>query len=208
MPLTPTRFAGTPRGKLARRLRVLTVGDLHEHEVRPFLEFLGGANRTVLSPHFLDAPGMLEATYARVGGYIPDLERVWQEAALDDVDDASAVAALVAAPDAVLAAHGLEAQHVLTVLEAILSRGVSPRGAVPLASLLPHVPQAQLSAMEAANLVEVRRHAVMGGPDYPELRQLPPGAYVLAPSPLARVSMAAAVQLLRTLRRGEIVEQQ
>ena len=96
----------------------------------------------------------------------------------------------------------------LTVLDAILSRGVSPRGAVPLASLLPHVPQAQLSAMEAANLVEVRRHAVMGGPDYPELRQLPPGAYVLAPSPLARVSMAAAVQLLRTLRRGEVVEQQ
>jgi hypothetical protein len=92
---------------------------------------------------------------------------------------------------------------VLTVLDAIITRGVSLRGAVPLASLLPQVPTAQLSAMEVANLIEVRRHAVLGGVDYPELRQLPPGAYVLAPCPLARESMGAAVSWLRARRASE-----
>ena len=188
-------------GKLLRRLRVLTVGDLHEREVRSFLDFWGGGKRS--SPHFLDAPGALAAAYARAGGYIPDLQRVLEAAALDEVADASAVAVFVAAPDAALVAHGLEAQHVLTVLDAITTRGVSPRGAVPLASLLPQVPTAQLSAMEAANLIEVRRHAVLGGVDYSELRQLPPGAYVLAPCPLARESMGAAVSWLRTRERRQ-----
>ena len=186
-----------------RRLRVLTVGDLHEREVRPFLEFWGGGNRSVPLPHFLDAPGALAAAYARVGGYIPDLQRVLGAAALNEVVDASAVAAFVDAPEAALEAHGLEARHVLTVLDAIITRGVSLRGAVPLASLLPQVPTAQLSAMEVANLIEVRRHAVLGGVDYPELRQLPPGAYVLAPCPLARESMGAAVSWLRARRASE-----
>ena len=197
LPLSAT-CAGTARGKLTRRLEVITVGDLHEDEVLPFLRFWPRGNRDASLPYFLDTPGALAAVYARVGGYIPDLLRVRRAKALDVVADKSAVAALVAKPDAILAQHGLEAQHVLTVFQAITSRGVSPRGAVPLESMLPPVPELQLSAMEAANLIEVRRHAVLGDFDYAALRELPPGTYVVAPCPLARESMAKAVTLLRT----------
>ena len=194
--------AGAARGKLARRLEVLTVGDLHEDEVLPFLRFWRrGNNRDPPLPHFLDTPGALAAVYARVGGYIPDLLRVRRAKALDVVADYSAVAALVETPDAMLAQHGLEAEHVLTVFEAITARGVSQRGAVLLENLSPPVPVVQLSAMEAANLIEVRRHAILGEFDYAGLRELPPGTYVVAPCPLARESMAKAVTLLRKRAR-------
>ena len=181
---------------------MLTVGDLHEDEVLPFLRFWRrGNNRDPPLPHFLDTPGALAAVYARVGGYIPDLLRVRRAKALDVVADYSAVAALVETPDAMLAQHGLEAEHVLTVFEAITARGVSQRGAVLLENLSPPVPVVQLSAMEAANLIEVRRHAILGEFDYAGLRELPPGTYVVAPCPLARESMAKAVTLLRKRAR-------
>ncbi len=188
---------------------MVTVGDLREEEVRPFVRFWrsgGGTTRSNATvpplPHFLDAPDALAAAYARVGGYIPDLQRVVDATALSEVADASPVAALAAAPDAFLAAHALAPQHVTAVFEAIITRGVSARGGVALGSLLERVPQAQLRAMETANLVEVRRYGVAGGVDYDELRALAPGAYVCAPCPLARESMAAVVSMLRAAPRA------
>ena len=189
----------------APRMRVLTVGDLHENEVLPFLGSWLFGERSTPKPNFLGAPGARAAAHARVGGYIPDVLRISRAKALNDVADESAVAALAVYPEAMLAQYGLETQHVLTVFQAIIKRGVSPRGAVPLASLWPPVPGAQLRTMVAANLVEVRYRAVMGGVDYPALRELPPGAYVVAPCPLARESMALAVtSLTRIFPRSQL----
>ena len=59
------------------------------------------------------------------------------------------------------------------------------------------MPLKQVRAMEVANLVEIRRYDMAGGIDYDELRALAPAAYVCAPRPLARESMAQLLTMLR-----------
>ena len=118
------------------------------------------------------------------------------------VQDASAAASLAAVTqlDAVLHGLSLPPEHVVTVFEAILRRGVSPRGAVPLDSLL-EVPLESVHAMRGANLIELRQGNVVGWEDYAELVPLKGVPYVCAPSPLARESMAL---VLAKLQRGSL----
>ena len=183
------------------------VGDLHEHEVPQFLNFLErsallsqGMVVSAASPiRFNRTEAWAKSVYARAGGHVADLRRLFLADDPRDVYDVSSVAALASSTElhSTLAALGLDPQHVSTVFEAIL-RGVSARGAVPLANLAAGgVPLKQVRAMEVANLVEIRRYDMAGGVDYDELRAIAPAAYVCAPRPLARESMAQLLTMLR-----------
>ncbi len=111
------------------------------------------------------------------------------------------MAALAAAPCVVAAldALSLQPRHVAAVFAAITTRGVSPRGAVPLDTLVAAgVPLATLHAMRAANLIELRQgNTVDGHNEYAELAPLSGKPYVCAPCPLARESMARVTWRLK-----------
>lgn len=119
------------------------------------------------------------------------------------MEDSSAVATLAAAePDRLLVmldALSLQPRAVASVFEAITQRGASPRGAVTLDSLVAAgVPQSEVYAMRAANLVELRQgNTVDGHDEYDELEPLAGTPYVCATRPLARESMARVLKKLR-----------
>ena len=113
------------------------------------------------------------------------------------------MAVLAAAePDRLLVmlnALSLQPRAVAAVFEAITQRGASPRGAVTLDSLVAAgVPQSEVYAMRAANLVELRQgNTVDGHDEYNELEPLAGTPYVCATRPLARESMARVLEKLR-----------
>ena len=199
-------------GRFGRRLRALRLGDLQDREVPSFLEFLAASLPPEAQPAFraeFESPEARAALRGRFGGYVSDLVALrdaHEEHALGGaaqtslvVKDTSACAELAQAPELALALLAEVDRHqLLTVFEAILREGVSPRGAVPLEALhRKGVPTAAVHALRAANLVELRENGSVGGEEYAELAPLQEVPYVCAPCPLARESMASVTAQLR-----------
>jgi len=150
-----------------------------------------------------------EAIYSRYGGYLPDLSRfaLTQRVAIEEdvvLPDRSRVSQLLQQQqlDQRLEDLKLDANSLLVLYRAMLETGKSPRAAVLLSEVVEtlDVPQDLVIRLESLGLIELRDSGNPSVLDYGSLRGMRGEAYICAPSPLSRFSMARIVKKLEKLR--------